>query len=100
MIKHVILWKLREDIPKEDVPKIKEDVKRELEGLKGKIEGRVNIEVYIGGLASSNADMMLDSVFVDEAALKGYAIHPEHVKVADNYVRPYTEVRMCLDYEV
>lgn len=99
MIKHVILWKLRADIPKEDIPKIKEDVKRELEGLKGKIEGLVNIEVYIGGLASSNADIMLDSVFVDEAALKGYAIHPEHVKVADNYVRPYTQVRMCLDYQ-
>lgn len=99
MIKHIILWKFREDIPREDLKMIKEAVKRELEGLKGKIEGLVDIKVHIGGLASSNADMMLDSVFVDEAALKGYATHPEHVKVADSYVRPYTEVRMCLDYE-
>jgi len=41
---------------------------------------------------------MLDSELEDEAALKGYQIHPEHVYVADTYVRPYTEVRMCMDY--
>ena len=42
---------------------------------------------------------MLDSLLEDEAALKGYQTHPEHIKAADTYVRPYTEVRMCLDYE-
>lgn len=43
---------------------------------------------------------MLDSTFENEEALKGYAVHPEHVKVADGKVRPYMEVRMCIDYEV
>ena len=33
-------------------------------------------------------------------ALKNYAIHPEHVAVADSKVRPYTKIRSCLDYEV
>ena len=28
-----------------------------------------------------------------------YAKHPEHVKVADTYVRPYTTERAALDYE-
>ena len=42
---------------------------------------------------------MLDSTFTDEAALKAYAVHPAHVEVADNYVRPFMEVRMCLDFE-
>ena len=28
-----------------------------------------------------------------------YGKHPEHVKVADTYVRPYTTERACLDYE-
>ena len=43
--------------------------------------------------------MMLDTSFTDEEALKGYQVHPEHVAVANGYVRPFTEVRLCLDYE-
>ena len=43
---------------------------------------------------------MLDALLDDAASLKGYAVNPNHVKVADTYVRPYTVVRSCLDYEV
>ena len=43
---------------------------------------------------------MLDSTFEDEESLKGYAVHPEHVAVADGKVRPYTATRTCLDYEI
>lgn len=43
---------------------------------------------------------MLDSSFADEDSLKGYAVHPEHVAVADGKVRPYTASRVCLDYVV
>jgi hypothetical protein len=43
---------------------------------------------------------MLYSVFEDEASLKGYATHPEHMHVADTYVRPFTQTRLCLDFEV
>jgi hypothetical protein len=42
---------------------------------------------------------MLDSMFVDEAALKGYAVHPAHVNVADTKVRPFAQTRLCLDFE-
>ena len=76
-------------------------IKENLEALSGKIPGLLAISVQTDGLlASSNADLMLDSSFEDEAALKGYAVHPEHVAVADTYVRPYTQTRLCLDYEV
>lgn len=50
------------------------------------------------GLASSTADMMLDSTFVSEQALRGYAVHPAHVAVADTYVRPYIKTRSCMDF--
>ena len=43
---------------------------------------------------------MLDTTLVDEEALKGYAVHPEHVKVADSKVRPYTKTRVCMDFEI
>lgn len=32
--------------------------------------------------------------------VKGYAVHPEHVAVANGKVRPYTVQRSCLDFEV
>ena len=97
MVKHVILWKLKEDVA--DKASVKAGIKSGLEGLKGVVPGLVEIVVRTEGLASSNADVMLDSTFESEAALKGYAVHPAHVAVANEKVRPFTQTRLCLDYE-
>lgn len=97
MVKHIILWQLK---PEHNNAFVKEGIKNGLEGLKGKIPGLVEISVQNTGLASSNADVMLYSVFEDEASLKGYSVHPEHVHVADTFVRPFTQTRMCLDFEI
>lgn len=97
MVKHIILWQLKDDIA--DRTAVKAGIKAGLEGLRGRIPGLIDIRVRIEGLASSNADVMLDSTFADAASLKGYAVHPEHVKVADTKVRPFTRTRLCLDFE-
>ena len=84
MVKHIILWTLKEmsDSEKESV---KAGIKEGLEGLKGKIPGLVDIKVNTSGrLASSTADLMLDSTFESAEALKGYSKHPEHVAVAED----------------
>ena len=99
MIKHVILWQLKDELSSEQVREVKAGIKSGLEGLKGEIPGLINIKVVTEGLASSNADVMLDSTFESEEALKGYATHPKHVAVADGKVRPYTASRVCMDYE-
>ena len=101
MVKHIILWRLREDLTAEEKESVKQGIKAELEGLAGRIPGMLDITVNVDGrLDSSNVDVMLDSTFIDEAALKAYAVHPEHVAVADGKVRPYTCLRTCLDYEI
>lgn len=100
MVKHVILWTLKETESDEVTNKIKKGIKEGLEGLKGQIPGLVDIKVNINPLASSNCDVMLDSSFEDETSLKGYAVHPKHVEVADTKVRPYTASRTCMDYIV
>ncbi len=80
---------------------VKKGIKDGLEGLTGKIPGLIDIKVNTEGrLASSTADLMLDSTFENAEALKGYSKHPEHVAVADSKVRPYTASRSCLDFEV
>ena len=101
MVKHIILWRLKDELTADEKAKVKQEIKAGLEGLAGRIPGLLSIEVNVDGrLDSSNADVMLDSTFVDEAALKAYALHPEHVAVADGKVRPYTCLRTCLDYVV
>ena len=100
MVKHVILWQLKDELTAEEKKEVKKGIKEGLEGLAGEIPGLLEITVQIEGLASSNADVMLDSSFTDEDALKAYAVHPAHVAVADGKVRPYTKTRACLDYGV
>lgn len=99
MVKHVILWKLK-DMSEAEAATVKADIKTHLEALAGKIPGLLEIKVYTDKLDSSNVDVMLDSSFESEAALKGYAIHPDHVAAADTYVRPFTATRACLDFTV
>lgn len=98
MIKHVILWKLKESVS--DKASVKAGIKAGLEGLRGVVPGLVDIAVVTDGLAKSTADLMLDSTFESEEALKGYAVHPAHVAVADGKVRPFVETRLCLNYAV
>lgn len=101
MVRHIILWKLREDIETAEKETIKSGIKQGLESLKGVVPGLIDIHVYTGKrLDSSNCDVMLDSSFESEAALKGYSVHPTHVAVANSKVRPYTAQRTCLDFEI
>ena len=100
MVKHIILWQLKEELKGEEKEQVKNNMKAYLEALVGKVPGLISMQIVIDGFESSNADVMLDSTLEDEAALKGYAVHPEHVAVADTYVRPFTAVRTCMDYEV
>ena len=98
MVKHIVLYTLKEGVDKAQAVSI---IRESLEPLVGVIPGLVSITVNADGrLASSNADVMLDSTFADEAALKGYAVHPAHQEVANTKVRPFTETRLCLDFEL
>lgn len=100
MVKHIILWKLKEELSLEEKAEVKAGIKAGLEGLAGRIPGLMEIRVYTEGLSGSNMDLMLDSSFADQASLKGYAVHPKHVAVAEAKVRPYTAVRSCMDFEL
>lgn len=100
MVRHVILWKLKDEYTDERKEEVKRGIKEGLESLAGKIPGLKEIKVNTQPLGSSNCDLMLDSLFENEESLKGYSIHPAHVEVADNKVRPHTSQRICMDYEI
>ncbi len=97
MVKHIILWKLKDEC---NTNEVKNGIKNALEGLLGVVPGLLEIKVQTECLSTSNVDVMLYSVLESEEALKGYAVHPAHVAAADNFVRPFTETRSCIDFEV
>ena len=99
MVKHIILWQLKDELSAAEKAEIKANIKTGLEGLAARSSSVLVVQVNINGLPSSNADLMLDTTFTDAAALKGYSTHPAHVAVANGKVRPYTKTRVCLDFE-
>jgi len=100
MVKHVILWQLKDELSEEEKKTVKKEIKEGLEGLLNVVPGLVEIKVQIEGFESSNADLMLDSTLVDRESLAGYAVHPSHVEVANAKVRPFTKTRVCMDFEI
>ncbi len=98
MVKHVIIWSLKDEITDKKI--LISEIKVALEGLVGKIDGLIDLKIITNGLSSSRGDLMLDSTFKDEAALKFYASHPEHIAVADGLVRPNVALRLAYDYEI
>ena len=63
MVKHVILWQLKDELSDAEKNAVKAGIKEGLEGLAGKIPGLVEVHVNINGLSSSTADLMLDTTF-------------------------------------
>lgn len=98
MVRHVIIWKIKDEYAGQ-AAEIKENAKRELEALNGQIPGMKSLVIRTEGLPSSNGDLMLDGEYNSTEDLNAYSVHPKHVYVADTFVRPYMQVRMCFDYE-
>ena len=98
MVRHVIVWTLKDEYSDSEKEEIKAGIKAGLEGLLGKIPGLIEIKVYTDGLESSSGDAMLDSLFESGEALKDYSSNPAHVEVATTKVRPYVKVRSSFDY--
>lgn len=96
MVKHMIIWKLREDL--EDPAARKAEIKQQLEALVGIIDGLLEMHILTEGLPASTGDLMMDSLFRDEQALQAYQNHPAHVKVAGGLVRPAVSERASFDY--
>ncbi|MBO5733540.1 MAG: Dabb family protein [Clostridia bacterium] len=97
MVKHMIVWSLKDGIDKDAV---KAEIKKQLEDLTGKIDGLLEMKIITNGLDSSKGDLFMDSTFESVEALKVYAVHPLHVAVADGIVRPNTASRASYDYEI
>lgn len=97
MVRHIVAWDFLEVLSAEEKCKHAEQMKKELKKLQDLIPGLISIDLLINHLETSEAELLLDSLFVSEDALKNYSIHPEHVRVANSYIKPVVKNRRCFD---
>ena len=69
MVKHIIIWNLKDELSDAEKQERKQLIKQGLESLIGKIDGLVEIKVITELLGSSTGDLMLDSTFESAEAL-------------------------------
>jgi len=77
---------------------LKNEMSKQLNALVGKVPGLLSVQFVSNPLASSTHEIALVTTLEKAEDIAVYATHPEHVKVADLYVRPYVTNRACLDY--
>ena len=98
MIKHIVLFKFREDVPEKEKSEKLQTIKSDLEALTSKVESLKRMEVGINVNPDESYDLALTSEFDDMEGLKAYANHPEHLKVGA-VIREILDQRACVDYE-
>jgi Asp-tRNA(Asn)/Glu-tRNA(Gln) amidotransferase B subunit len=99
MIKHVVMWKLKDFAEGVDAARNAKRIKIELEALKKTIPQILHIEVGINMINDTSAyHVVLNSVFKNETDLESYKKDPDHRAVA-NFVGKVIDQRAVVDYE-
>ncbi|HCA55115.1 MAG TPA: hypothetical protein DEO95_06505, partial [Ruminococcaceae bacterium] len=94
MVKHIVLWKLKDD------PDKQQNIDRMIEMLKalvGQVEGLVSIEMGYNFNPASDYDVALYATLKTPAALRHYQNHPAHVKCKE-FIGMVTVSRAAVDY--
>ncbi|WP_338761852.1 Dabb family protein [Massilia sp. METH4] len=100
MIKHIVMWKLKDEAEGADRATNARKVKELLDACIGLVPGMGKFEVALAqpGLEATY-DVVLYSEFADKAALDAYLDHPQHVALKP-FIATVREGRQCMDYEV
>jgi quinol monooxygenase YgiN len=100
MVKHIVVWRLKDEAEGTGKQENALKVKELLESLKERIPGIIRLEIGIDFSATATSgDIVLYSEFEDRAALEAYQSHPEH-QMAAELVRSVVAERRLVDYEI
>ncbi len=100
MIKHIVMWKLKDEAEGAGRLANAREMKRRLDECAHIVPGILTFEVTLAqpGLEATY-DVVLYSEFADKAALDAYAVHPTH-KALVPFIGAVREGRQCMDYEI
>ena len=93
MVKHIVLYTLKEGVDKKEAVAI---IKAQLEPLVGVIPGLIHMEIR---QAYNGMDYALYSEFENREALANYADHPAHMAAKEHFWH-FLDSRVCADYEM
>jgi hypothetical protein len=100
MIKHIVMWQLKDHAEGADKATNAIKMKALLDACSDIVPGIVKLEVAIAqaGLEATY-DVVLYSEFESAAALDAYQNHPQHLALKP-FVGAVRLARQCMDYEV
>ena len=99
MIKHIVLFQLRQDISAETRSAVMHTFKKAIEALPHSIPCIRQIHEGFNTNPAEKWDVCLESTFDTLAEVNTYAVHPDHKAAAQHFV-PYVAGRACTDFEV
>lgn len=99
MIKHIVIWRLKNRENETTREETARAIKQRIEGMRGRIPGLLRIE---GGVdfskTSASCDVALYAELESREALAGYQVHPVHEEFK-SFIGPRLIERYLVDYE-
>ena len=99
MVKHIVLFKLKDEVSAEKKAAVMHQFKKAIEALPAKISVIRKIEVGLNMNPGETWNIALYSEFDSLEDVKYYATHPDHV-AAGKILAETKESRACVDYEL
>lgn len=99
MIRHIVIWTLKEDLDSNAKEEVFLKMKQKLEGLQEVLQQIKEIHVGYNKNPQEKTDVILNSLFETLEDVKSYAVSKEHLEVAD-FIKSVVSQRTAIDYEV
>lgn len=99
MVKHIVLFKLKDEVSADEKLAAMNNFKAAIEALPAKIPVIRKIEVGLNMNPGETWNIALYSEFDTLDDVKSYAVHPDHV-AAGKLLATVKESRVCVDYEL
>lgn len=99
MVKHIVIFRLKEELAADVRSKAMTDFKRGIEALPAVIPSIRSVHVGLNINADEACHICLESAFDTLDDVRAYSAHPAHVAVA-SALKPYVAARSCVDFEL
>ena len=99
MVKHVVLWKFKEEFAEAEKADAFAIIKSKIEGLKGIIEEIVDVKVSRSINPEEDCDFVIQVTFRSLEDCRAYATHPNHVEAA-RFIKGVISHRYAIDFEI
>ncbi len=99
MVKHVVLFRFRDDVSPETQMQVRERFKADIMALPEKLGFIRSLEVGFNINSSETWDICLSGTFDSLDDVRAYSTYPDH-QAAAAALKPYLAGRSCVDYEI